>query len=184
VSKEKLFLYGYETKNSHQLFALVHLFLQTSLQLGSMLMKGLGVMSDDVSFLSKLVRDSMELQALEALNNVKEDTMESLQVHYILTRSMLLFFTLYSISPYDLKYRLQVRVSDLVETNGNGTGMIPREQSLGLSRRPEVRVMKAAPESPIPDLNGNVESDDGVKYCLLETADDDEMVEPPAEARR
>jgi hypothetical protein len=97
---------------------------------------------------------------------------------------MFLFFSLKSISPYDLKYRLQVRVSDLVETNGNGTGMIPREQSLGLSRRPEVRVMKAAPESPIPDLNGNAESDDGVKYCLLETADDDEMVEPPAEARR
>jgi hypothetical protein len=44
--------------------------------------------------------------------------------------------------------------------------------------------MKLAPENPIPDLNGNVESDDGVKYCLLETADDDEMAEPPAEARR
>ena len=46
-------------------------------------MKGLGVMSDDVSFLSKLVRDSMELQAQEALNNTKEDAMESLQVHRI-----------------------------------------------------------------------------------------------------
>jgi hypothetical protein len=44
--------------------------------------------------------------------------------------------------------------------------------------------MKSAPENPIPDLNGKAESDDGVKYCLLETADDDEMVEPPAEARR
>jgi hypothetical protein len=44
-------------------------------------MKGLGVMSDDVSFLSKLVRDSMESQAQEALKNTKEDTMESLQVH-------------------------------------------------------------------------------------------------------
>uniref|UniRef100_A0ACD5X6Z8 Uncharacterized protein n=1 Tax=Avena sativa TaxID=4498 RepID=A0ACD5X6Z8_AVESA len=129
---------------------------ETSLQLGSMLMKGLGVMSDDVSFLSKLVRDSMELQAQEALNNTKEDTMES----------------------------LQVRVSDLVDTNGNGTGMIPREQSLGLSRRPEVRVMKAAPENSVPGLNGSAESDDGVKYCLLETAHGDEMVEPPAEARR
>ncbi|KAI8024874.1 hypothetical protein LOK49_LG02G03184 [Camellia lanceoleosa] len=41
---------------------------ETSLQLGSKLLKGLGVMSDDVTFLSQLVRDSMELQAQEALN--------------------------------------------------------------------------------------------------------------------
>ena len=84
MSTEKLFLYGYyETKYLHRLSSLVRLFLQTSLQLGSMLMKGLGVMSDDVSFLSKLVRDSMESQAQEALNNPKEDAMESLQVHRI-----------------------------------------------------------------------------------------------------
>ncbi|XBH89211.1 hypothetical protein VPH35_081157 [Triticum aestivum] len=132
---------------------------ETSLQLGSMLMKGLGVMSDDVSFLSKLVRDSMELQAQEALNNVESretTTMES----------------------------LQVRVSDLVESNGNGSGMIPREQSLGLSSRPEVRVMKTTPDNPMPNLNNKNESEDGVKYCLLETADGEETVEPPAEARR
>ncbi|KAG0463478.1 hypothetical protein HPP92_018988 [Vanilla planifolia] len=36
---------------------------ETSLQLGSKLLRGLGVMSDDVNFLSQLVRDSMELQA-------------------------------------------------------------------------------------------------------------------------
>ncbi|KAI4367164.1 hypothetical protein MLD38_022932 [Melastoma candidum] len=42
---------------------------ETSLQLGSKLLKGFGVMSDDVSFLSKLVRDSMELQAQEELGN-------------------------------------------------------------------------------------------------------------------
>ncbi|XP_048528093.1 LOW QUALITY PROTEIN: K(+) efflux antiporter 3, chloroplastic [Triticum urartu] len=122
---------------------------ETSLQLGSMLMKGLGVMSDDVSFLSKLVRDSMELQAQEALNNVESretTTMES----------------------------LQVRVSDLVESNGNGSGMIPREQSLGLSSRPEVRVMKTTPDNPMPNLNNKNESEDGVKYCLLETADGEE----------
>ncbi|KAK6156717.1 hypothetical protein DH2020_010965 [Rehmannia glutinosa] len=40
---------------------------ETSLQLGSKLLKGLGLMSDEVSFLSQLVRDSMELQAQEAL---------------------------------------------------------------------------------------------------------------------
>ncbi|KAI5427037.1 hypothetical protein KIW84_032458 [Lathyrus oleraceus] len=36
---------------------------ETSLQLGSKLLKGLGMMSDDVAFLSQLVRDSMEQQA-------------------------------------------------------------------------------------------------------------------------
>lgn len=40
-------------------------------------------MSDDVSFLSKLVRDSMELQAQEALKDIGDqevDTMKPLQV--------------------------------------------------------------------------------------------------------
>ncbi|GAB4853373.1 K(+) efflux antiporter 3, chloroplastic [Ancistrocladus abbreviatus] len=41
---------------------------ETSLQLGSQLLKGFGVMSDDVTFLRRLVRDSMELQAQEALD--------------------------------------------------------------------------------------------------------------------
>lgn len=83
-----------------------------------------------------------------------------------------------------IKYLLQVRVSDLVESNGNGSGMIPREQSLGLSSRPEVRVIKTTPENPMTNLNTKNESEDGVKYCLLETADGEETVEPPAEARR
>ncbi|PHT34391.1 K(+) efflux antiporter 3, chloroplastic [Capsicum baccatum] len=38
---------------------------ETSLQLGSKLLKGFGVLSDDVTFLSQLIRDSMELQAQE-----------------------------------------------------------------------------------------------------------------------
>lgn len=56
---------------------------ETSLQLGSKLLKGLGVLSDDVDFLSQLVRDSMERQAQEALNkNVDReyDMMKSIQV--------------------------------------------------------------------------------------------------------
>lgn len=60
--------------------------MQTSLQLGSKLLKGLGVMSDDVSFLSQLVRDSMELQA-QAGNKTagpEPDVMKSLQVYFCL----------------------------------------------------------------------------------------------------
>ncbi|CAL0331455.1 unnamed protein product [Lupinus luteus] len=56
---------------------------ETSLQLGSKLMKGLGVMSDDVTFLSQLIRDSMELQAQEAVNQSEYrelDIMKPLQV--------------------------------------------------------------------------------------------------------
>ncbi|KAH0716280.1 hypothetical protein KY284_009185 [Solanum tuberosum] len=41
---------------------------ETSLQLGSKLLKGFGVMSDDVTFLSQLIRDSMELQAQEVVD--------------------------------------------------------------------------------------------------------------------
>ncbi|KAI3435058.1 RCK N-terminal domain-containing protein [Psidium guajava] len=56
---------------------------ETSLQLGSKLLKGFGVMSDDVTFLSQLVRDSMELQAEDAVrqNDGREsNVMKPLQV--------------------------------------------------------------------------------------------------------
>ncbi|XP_075475020.1 K(+) efflux antiporter 3, chloroplastic-like, partial [Primulina tabacum] len=59
---------------------------ETSLQLGSKLLKGLGVMSNDVSFLSQLVRDSMELQAQDALertNDPKVNVMKPLQVRVV-----------------------------------------------------------------------------------------------------
>uniref|UniRef100_A0A0D9Y1I3 RCK N-terminal domain-containing protein n=1 Tax=Leersia perrieri TaxID=77586 RepID=A0A0D9Y1I3_9ORYZ len=104
---------------------------ETSLQLGSMLLRGLGVMSDDVSFLSKLVRDSMELQAQEALNNIENKDI-------------------------DIMKPLELRVSDLVERNGNGSRMIAQEDSLRLRY----------------DFN-NIDSEDGVKYCLLEASDDE-----------
>lgn len=64
---------------------------ETSLQLGSKLLKGLGVMSDDVSFLSQIVRDSMELQAQDALEKTGDQEIEVMK-------------------PF------QVRVSDLIGT--------------------------------------------------------------------
>ncbi|PWA35873.1 Cation/H+ exchanger [Artemisia annua] len=59
--------------------------LQTSLQLGSKLLKGLGVMSDDVNFLSHLVRDSMELQAQTSIvpRDPDPDAMKPLHVAYL-----------------------------------------------------------------------------------------------------
>lgn len=41
---------------------------ETSLQLGSVLLRGLGVMSNDVSFLRQMMRESMELRAQETLD--------------------------------------------------------------------------------------------------------------------
>lgn len=40
---------------------------ETSLQLGSVLLRGLGVMSDDVRFLRRMMRESMELRAQETV---------------------------------------------------------------------------------------------------------------------
>lgn len=42
--------------------------MQTSLQLGSLLLRGLGVMSNDVSFLRQMMRESMELRAQQTLD--------------------------------------------------------------------------------------------------------------------
>ncbi|KAK9110931.1 hypothetical protein Scep_018450 [Stephania cephalantha] len=56
---------------------------ETSLQLGSKLLTGLGVMSDDVSFLRQVVRNSMELQAQEDITRADErdhGVMKPLQV--------------------------------------------------------------------------------------------------------
>ncbi|XP_039039808.1 K(+) efflux antiporter 3, chloroplastic-like [Hibiscus syriacus] len=55
---------------------------ETSLQLGSKLLKGFGVMSDDVTFLRQIFRDSMELQAKEELSRSDDrepDIMKPLQ---------------------------------------------------------------------------------------------------------
>lgn len=72
--------------------------MQTSLQLGSKLLKGLGVMSDDVSFLSQLVRDSMEQQAQSADRTAGQETevMKSMQV--LLLKYIVLQLVLSSLS--------------------------------------------------------------------------------------
>ncbi|OEL26897.1 K(+) efflux antiporter 3, chloroplastic [Dichanthelium oligosanthes] len=130
---------------------------ETSLQLGSILLRGLGVMSDDVSFLSKLVRNSMEVQAQEALKDSGDKEV-------------------------DIMKPLQVRVSDLVESNGNSSRMIAQEQSLSLSSRPDLEAikppvgnrilgMKMEKDQPGYDFGG-IDSADGVTYCLLESDDE------------
>ncbi|XP_057515397.1 K(+) efflux antiporter 3, chloroplastic isoform X1 [Amaranthus tricolor] len=68
---------------------------ETSLQLGSKLLKGFGVMSDDVDFLSQLVRNSMEIQAQDAVSNIEEQD-------------------------YNIMQPVQVRVGDLITTRSMG----------------------------------------------------------------
>eukprot|EP00250_Pteridium_aquilinum_P020013 c24667_g1_i1 orf=705-3422(-) len=45
---------------------------ETSLQLGSVLLRGLGVLSDDVSFLTRVMRESLELRARVAIERQEE----------------------------------------------------------------------------------------------------------------
>ncbi|XP_050364559.1 K(+) efflux antiporter 3, chloroplastic isoform X1 [Argentina anserina] len=52
---------------------------ETSLQLGSKLLKGFGVMSDDVNFLRQIVRDSMELQAQDVVQKTDKQDLNSLK---------------------------------------------------------------------------------------------------------
>lgn len=115
---------------------------ETSLQLGSKLLKGLGVMSDDVTFLSGLVRDSMELQAQEALK--KTDDQE-----------------------VDVMKPLQVRVSDLIEAQ-SPVPSTPRGEIMPIANQ-QIRFVGDEDESPTEnqvqeakDLDGK-----GVLYCEL-----------------
>lgn len=63
--------------------------MQTSLQLGSKLLKGLGVMSDDVNFLRQLFRDSMELQAQEGVSKTDDREFNSLKPMQVLASILL-----------------------------------------------------------------------------------------------
>ncbi|EHA8590486.1 K(+) efflux antiporter 3, chloroplastic-like [Cocos nucifera] len=129
---------------------------ELSLQLGSKLLQGLGVMSDDVTFLSQLVRTSMELQAQEVVNRTKD-------------------------REFDVMTPLQVRVTDLIEDTGSSASVSHNEQSLSLDQSDIPRV--AVPKNNLPtDIEAeyqarhdapdqeseNLASDDGVKYCRLD----------------
>ncbi|KAF3786824.1 K(+) efflux antiporter 3 [Nymphaea thermarum] len=127
---------------------------ETSLQLGSKLLKGLGAMSDDVSFLSQLVRESMELQAQEALE--RNDTRE-----------------------YEVLKPLQVRVYDMVDkrsvnlpnTRDGGNEMLNRSE---VNHVPELRDGRSGDHNG--DAGGDTstssseyELEKGVKWCELDS---------------
>ncbi|KAB1206734.1 K(+) efflux antiporter 3, chloroplastic [Morella rubra] len=121
---------------------------ETSLQLGSKLLQGLGVMSDDVSFLSQLVRDSMELQAQEALS--KTDGRE-----------------------FNIMKPLQVRVADLIGDQVPISSTTPGDQISGVLMRDathSLRIQQEVDEARRnTELQHSEDSGKGVFYCELET---------------
>lgn len=136
---------------------------EMSLQLGSKLLKDFGVMSDDVNFLSQLFRDSMELQAQEALS--KNDARE-----------------------FDITKPLQVRVGDLIGAQAPIPSTSSGAKSLSINQTDDSHVLRfqgeadqAAHDSELQepeDLQGK-----GVLYCELDgengfqVGTDDAMVE-------
>ncbi|KAK2662782.1 hypothetical protein Ddye_001356 [Dipteronia dyeriana] len=125
---------------------------ETSLQLGSKLLKGFGVMSDDVTFLSQLVRDSMELQAQDALS--KTDDRE-----------------------FEIMEPLQVRVADLMgnqeastSTSNDEKLSLMNDTDLTSTLRFQEKIDQATFNGDLQrseDLDGN-----GVLYCELEQTED------------
>ncbi|KAK1359205.1 K(+) efflux antiporter 3, chloroplastic [Heracleum sosnowskyi] len=121
---------------------------ETSLQLGSKLLKGLGVMSDDVSFLSQLVRDSMEQQAQSADRTAAKET--------------------------EVMKSMQVRVGDLVNTRTLVQSLATNDESRSVNQRDASRVQTLPKEDDrleYDDDSDQTEIGRGVLYCELDTDD-------------
>lgn len=119
---------------------------ETSLQLGSKLLKGLGVMSDDVSFLSQLVRDSMELQA-QAISVPKDPDPDAMKP-------------------------LQLRVTDLVMTRKPVSSVSGKEESVRISLPERDRILMG--QEKVEEAKEIPQGEDGrgVLYCDLDTNND------------
>ncbi|XP_030944509.1 K(+) efflux antiporter 3, chloroplastic isoform X2 [Quercus lobata] len=121
---------------------------ETSLQLGSKLLKGLGLMSDDVNFLSQLFRDSMELQAQEALS--KSDDRE-----------------------YEIMKPLQVRVADQIgdQIGDQAPLTSPEGNFSGTNQKDATRLLRFQEQVDQAKHNGELQQSEdsgkGVLYCEL-----------------
>lgn len=148
--------------------------LQTSLQLGSKLLKGLGVMSDDVNFLSQLVRDSMELQA-QAIIVAKDpdpDVMKPLQVLVLTLTHKSIKFLEINKRNQDFKF-VQVRVADLAATRKPVPALSRKEESVRISQLDRDRILMTQEKLEQPKRSDNEGEDGrGVLYCELDTDND------------
>lgn len=104
---------------------------ETSLQLGSKLLTGFGVMSDDVSFLSKVFRDSMEIQAQEEITasetnaGLKPMQMKASDINVVSAATQ---------KQVQLMKPMQMKASD---SNSDSAAEILQETA-GLSQPPEI----------------------------------------------
>ncbi|VVB07812.1 unnamed protein product [Arabis nemorensis] len=99
---------------------------ETSLQLGSKLLRGFGVMSDDVSFLSKVFRDSMEIQAQDEITAA--ETSASSQVLPMKPMQMKASDTNVDSVQVQLMKPIQVKASD---SNANSAEILQETDGLG-----------------------------------------------------
>ncbi|XP_051136781.1 K(+) efflux antiporter 3, chloroplastic [Andrographis paniculata] len=111
---------------------------ETSLQLGSKLLKGLGVMSDDVSFLSQIVRDSMESQAQEALSKTDEQELNVMKP-------------------------LKVRVADIIEEQNNNQ---PRKMNGNSTLKLSTAGVDGSLSGP--GIENDEDEARGVLYCEID----------------
>ncbi|KAH7575508.1 hypothetical protein JRO89_XS02G0125700 [Xanthoceras sorbifolium] len=136
---------------------------ETSLQLGSKLLKGFGVMSDDVTFLRQLVRDSMELQAQEAIGKADDREFEIMKPLQQLQNYLNKVLGLLD----------KMRVADLIGAQEPFTSSSNDEQLLRVNdtdttgtRRFQEEIDRAAVDGELQlseDLDGK-----GVIYCELD----------------
>ncbi|MCL7035604.1 hypothetical protein MKW94_022462 [Papaver nudicaule] len=137
---------------------------ETSLQLGSKLLKGLGIMSDDVNFLSNIVRDSMELQAQDALSrDVNRE--------------------------FGVMKPIQVRVTDLMgsRTTSSSIPLKKGMQKVQNQEQPETPYISTIDNNEPSDIRAtsgltypksntvaseDIEDGKGVTYCELDVDDD------------
>ena len=148
---------------------------QASLQLGSKLLKGLGVMSDDVTFLSQLTRDSMELQAQEKLDRTDEQDIDIMKTMQVSSRASQDFMFIYVeqllvwLRDNWLAWYTQVTSSSVIRENHPDS----LEQSIGaISKKNQVRANQTEQGVDISQSKISEQCEKGVTYCEMDTLGD------------
>ncbi|XP_065870634.1 K(+) efflux antiporter 3, chloroplastic [Euphorbia lathyris] len=143
---------------------------ETSLQLGSKLLKKLGVMSDDVDFLSQLVRSSMELQAQEAVNKSEDRDINVMEPFQVRVANPLV--------AEEVPIKPTAPEEDLIRIKQLAVTQVMRSQDDGKSSNGAARNSN---QQQLDDVQGK-----GVFYCELSTQDSDDLpsIDAAAEENR
>ncbi|CAH2071646.1 unnamed protein product [Thlaspi arvense] len=112
---------------------------ETSLQLGSKMLRGFGVMSDDVSFLSKVFRDSMEIQAQDEITAAET----------------------IAASQDQLMKPMQVKASDLAADSTQVQLMKPMQVKASDSNADSAEILQGTDDLSQPEIDSSVNIDNG-----------------------